>query len=207
MDANKLKEVLPSLSPELMQAIAESGKVVEIPANTEILREGQYVKVIPIVISGLLKVFSRHEDKELLLYYIKPKESCIMSFAASLKNEPSSVFAITEEDSEVLVLPVDKVSKWTKQFPDINQLFFQQYNMRYAELLSTINHLLFNKLDVRVLTFLRERSEVTNSNPLKISHRQIASELGTAREVISRIIKKLEAEGKVKQHSSSIKIL
>lgn len=207
MDANQLKEILPGLSAELTQEIAENGKVMEIPAGAEILREGQYVKVIPIVITGLIKVFSRHEDKELLLYYIKPKESCIMSFAASLKNEPSSVFAITEEDSTVLVLPVEKVSKWIKQFPDINQLFFQQYNQRYVELLTTINHLLFNKLDVRVLNFLRERAELTNTNTLKISHRQIASELGTAREVISRIIKKLETEGLVKQHSSSIEIV
>ncbi len=207
MDAKQLKEILPGLSAELTQEIAENGQVMEIPAGAEILREGQYVKVIPVVISGLIKVFSSHEDKELLLYYIKPKESCIMSFAASLKNEPSSVFAITEEDSTVLVLPVEKVSKWIKQFPDINHLFFQQYNMRYVELLTTINHLLFNKLDVRVLNFLRERAELTNTNTLKISHRQIASELGTAREVISRIIKKLETEGQVKQHSSSIEIV
>jgi len=207
MDVNQLKEILPGLSPALTQEIADNGKVMEIPAGAEILREGQYVKVIPVVISGLIKVFSSHEDKELLLYYIKPKESCIMSFAASLKNEPSSVFAITEEDSTVLVLPVAEVAKWTKQFPDINQLFFQQYNMRYVELLTTINHLLFNKLDVRVLNFLRERAELTNTNPLKISHRQIASELGTAREVISRIIKKLETEGLVIQHSSSIEIV
>jgi len=207
IDINQLNSLLPQLSNELTKEISESGTIMEIPAGTEILREGQYVKVIPIVISGLIKVFSRQEDKELLLYYIKPKESCVMSFAASLQNEPSSVFAITEEDAEVLVLPVDKVAKWIKQFPDINQLFFQQYNMRYAELLSTINHLLFNKLDVRVLTFLRERAELTNTSILKISHRQIASELGTAREVISRIIKKLDFEGKVKQHSSSIEIL
>ena len=207
IEIKQLNTLLPLLSKELTKEISENGTVMEIPAGTEILREGQYVKVIPIVISGLIKVFSRQEEKELLLYYIKPKESCVMSFAASLKNEPSSVFAITEEDSEVLVLPVEKVAKWIKQFPDINQLFFQQYNMRYAELLSTINHLLFDKLDVRVLTFLRERADLTNTNELKISHRQIASELGTAREVISRIIKKLEAEGKVKQNSSSIEVL
>ncbi|HIP32331.1 MAG TPA: Crp/Fnr family transcriptional regulator [Crocinitomicaceae bacterium] len=180
---------------------------MDVPSNTEILREGQYVKVIPIVITGLIKVFSRYEEKELLLYYIKPEESCIMSFAASLNNEPSKVFAVAEEDSTVLLLPVDKVAKWTKQFPDINNLFYQQYNLRYSELLTTINHLLFNKLDVRVLGFLQERSKLTGTKELKISHRQIASELGTAREVVSRILKKLEAENHLKQHSNYIEIL
>lgn len=202
-----IKKILAGLNPGLAKEIEAEASTMEVPANTEILREGQYVKVIPIVINGLIKVFSRYEDKELLLYYIQPEESCIMSFAASLNNEPSKVFAVTEEDSTILLLPVDKVSKWTKQFPDINNLFYQQYNLRYSELLNTINHLLFNKLDVRLLDFLRERAKVTNTTELKISHRQIASELGTAREVVSRIIKKLEAEKLVKQHSNYIEIL
>jgi len=204
---NDIKRILSKLSPALIQEIEEESSTMDVPSNTEILREGQYVKVIPIVITGLIKVFSRYEEKELLLYYIKPEESCIMSFAASLNNEPSKVFAVAEEDSTVLLLPVDKVAKWTKQFPDINNLFYQQYNLRYSELLTTINHLLFNKLDVRVLGFLQERSKLTGTKELKISHRQIASELGTAREVVSRILKKLEAENHLKQHSNYIEIL
>ena len=130
-----------------------------------------------------------------------------MSFAASLRNEPSKVFALTEEDTTALLLRVDKVSKWTKQFPDINKLFFQQYNLRYSELLNTIHHLLFDKMDKRLHDYLLEKVSLTNKNPLKISHRQIANDLGTVREVISRVIKKLENEGELKQHTSSIEIL
>ena len=130
-----------------------------------------------------------------------------MSFAASLKNEQSKVFAITEEDTEVILLPVDQVSLWIKQFPDINSLFFQQYNLRYSELLETINHILFNKMDKRLFDYLQTKVKLTNQNPIKISHSIIANELGTAREVISRIMKKLENEGKVKQLSNSIEIL
>jgi CRP/FNR family transcriptional regulator len=130
-----------------------------------------------------------------------------MSFAASLKNEPSKVYAITEENTTALLLPVDKVATWTKQYPDINVLFFQQYNLRYSELLDTIHHLLFDKMDKRLFDYLQEKACVTNHNPLKISHRQIANELGTAREVISRTMKKLEAEKLVIQHSNGIEIL
>lgn len=203
----KISEALIHLNPDLVSEIISSAITKEIPKGIEILREGQFVKVIPIVLDGLITVFTRHEEKELLLYYIRPKESCIMSFAASLKNEPSKVFAVTEEDSTVLLLPVDKVATWTKQFPDINTLFFQQYNIRYSELLDTIHHLLFNKMDKRLLDYLIEKVRLTNNNPLKISHRQIANELGTAREVISRTMKKLETEKLVKQHSNSIEIL
>jgi len=205
--SEKTPTALAHLDPELAQQIISHSTTLDIPQNTEILRDGQYVKVIPIVLEGLIKVFTRHEDKELLLYYIQPNESCIMSFAAGLKNQPSRVFAITEEETQALLLPIDKVTLWIKQFPDINTLFFQQYNIRYSELLDTINHVLFHKMDSRLFNYLQEKSRLTGKNPIKISHRQIANELGTAREVISRVMKKLEVEGKVKQHSNQIEIL
>ena len=198
---------LSHLNPDLKSKILMESEELDIPKDTEILRKGQYIKVIPIVIEGLIKVFTQHDDKDLLLYYIRPGESCIMSFSASLRNEPSRVFAITEENTRALLLPVDKVSTWTKQFPDINTLFFQQYNLRYSELLDTIHHVLFNKMDQRVYDYLKEKTELTGKNPLKISHRQIANELGTAREVVSRVMKKLEIEGKVEQHTNQIKLL
>ena len=206
-DRIKISKALAHLNRDLVSEITAAAITKEIPKESEILREGQFVKVIPIVLKGLIKVFTRHEDKELLLYYIRPNESCIMSFTASLKNEPSKVFAITEEDTAALLLPVDKVSAWTKQFPDINTLFFQQYNLRYSELLDTIHHVLFDKMDKRLFDYLQEKVSVTNNNPLKISHRQIANDLGTAREVISRTMKKLETEKLVIQHSNSIEIL
>lgn len=199
LEENILASIFPQFPAELLVEINKYSILKTLPENTEILREGQYIKVIPIVITGLIKVFTRSEDKELLIYYIKPKESCIMSFSASLKNQPSKIFAITEEDTTALLLPVDKVIEWTRQFPDINTAFFQQFNLRYIELLDTINHLLFDQLDKRLYDYLVKKAQLTNANPLKISHRQVASELGTAREVISRVMKKLENEGKVKQ--------
>jgi len=202
----EINKALSYLNPELLLEITKAAITKEIPVDTEILREGQFVKVIPIVLKGLIRVYTRHKDRDLLLYYIRPKESCIMSFAASLKNEPSKVFALTEEDTTALLLPVDKVSNWIKQYPNLNDLFYQQYNLRYSELLDTIHHVLFENMDTRLYNYLKEKVNLTNKNPLKISHKQIASELGTAREVISRVMKKLELEGKVKQHSNGIEI-
>ncbi|MFY9154052.1 MAG: Crp/Fnr family transcriptional regulator [Prolixibacteraceae bacterium] len=204
LDEKILANLFPLFPAELLAEINQNSILKTLPEGTEILREGQYIKVIPIVISGLIKVFTRSGDKELLLYYIKPKESCIMSFSASLKNQPSKIFAITEEDTTALLLPVEKVIDWTHQFPDINTAFFQQFNLRYSELLDTINHLLFDQLDKRLYDYLAKKTRLTNSNPLKISHRQVASELGTAREVISRVMKKLENEGKVKQNPNNL---
>jgi len=200
-------KALSHLGKKVIDEIMSVSTVQTIPENTEILRAGQYVKVVPLVMNGLIKVFNRFEDKELLLYYIKPDESCIMSFAASLHNEPSQVFAKTEEETTALLIPAEKVPQWITQFPDINTLFFQQYNLRYSELLDTIQHVLFKKMDVRLHEYLKEKAALTNKSTLKISHRQIASELGTAREVISRVMKKLESEGKVAQQGNAIKVI
>ncbi|MEO1021933.1 MAG: Crp/Fnr family transcriptional regulator [Bacteroidota bacterium] len=205
--AYSLSNDLPFLRPELIRHMEEHGTVTTIPKDTEILKTGQHVPVIPIVLEGLIKVCTSFEDRDLLLYYIQPRESCIMSFAASLNNEPSSVFAITEEDTTALLLPIEHVAQWIRQFPDINTLFFQQYNKRYAELLDTIHHVLFNKMDTRLYDYLIEKSRLTQKPVLTMSHRQIASELGTVREVITRVLKRLEQEGKVVQHAEGIEIL
>jgi CRP/FNR family transcriptional regulator len=201
-----LSSLLQHLQPDLRKEIETHGILKEIPRGTEILREGQFVKVIPLLLDGLIKVYSAHEEKELLLYYIKPQESCIMSFSAGMKNEPSKIYAVTEEDTTALLLPADKVRQWTRQFPDINQLFFQQYNLRYTDLLTTIHQLLFDRMDKRLFDFLVNKAELTGRNPIKISHRQIAAELGTAREVVSRLLKKLENDGKIRQEANMIDI-
>jgi len=202
-----LLQIFPQLNSELISKIAEAAAEKEIPKGTEILREGQYVSVVPIVLNGVIKVFKKYEERDLLLYYIKPNESCIMSFAAGLKNEPSNVYAQTEEDTTALLLPVEKIIGWIKHYPDLNSLFFQQYSLRYSELLETIQDVMFNKMDKRLYDYLREKIELLDTNPLKISHREIASDLGTAREVVSRVMKKLENEGKVEQQAKGIKIL
>ena len=203
----KVNQHLSFLGKDLLREITGSALVKEIPQDTEILREGQYIRAIPIVVEGLIKVYSRYEDKELLLYYIEPFQSCIMSFSSALSDQPSKIYANTEEDTLALLLPVEKVNKWIRQFPGINTLFFQQYNIRYNELLETIRYLLYYKLDKRIYDYLVEKSRVKGTKKLKMKHKQIAYEVGTAREVVSRILKKLEKEGKLRQEGGFIEIL
>ncbi len=196
-----------NLDPQISLKIKELSIYKEIPAGTEILQFGQYVNVIPIVEKGLVKVFTHHEDKELLLYYIQPVESCVMSFSAALKGQKSKVNAITEVDSNLLILPVDQLKILLAEFPKLNDKFYEHYNQRYSELIDTIHHLIFTHLDQRILDFLKERSTLTGQNPLKISHKEIANNLGSAREVVSRLMKKLESEGKLLQLKDGIEIL
>lgn len=201
------KRILSFLNPGLLEKILEESSLKEFPKGTEILREEQYVKVLPIVINGLIKVYSRFNEKELLLYYIESTQSCVMTFYSALKNTPSKVFAKTEEDSTVLLLPVHLLPAWLKEYPDFNELFYNQFNLRYSELLDTIGSLLLDKMDKRLFDHLKKKTELSLNNSIKMSHSQIANELGTAREVITRVLKKLETDGKVKQKSGEISII
>ncbi len=184
---------------ELVRSMEDNGTMMSLDSGQEIMREGQYIKAVPLVLKGAIKVVSHFEEKELLLYYIQTKESCIMSLTAILENSPSRIFAYTESLSEVLLIPAPLVKQYLNKYPAFQQLFFQQFSQRYNDLLNSIQQVLFQKIDQRVLNYLREKSELQNSLQLKISHKEIAADLGSAREVISRAIKKLEQEGKVKQ--------
>ncbi len=201
------KSILSFLKPQLLDLVFKESSVKEFKKGTEILREEQYVKVLPIVLEGLVKVYSRFNEKELLLYYIQPSQSCVMTFYASLKNTPSKVYASVEEDSKILLIPVQLLPQWLKDFPDFNQLFYDQFNLRYSELLDTIGHILTDRMDKRLYEHLKNKSELTRASSIRMSHNQIANELGTAREVITRVLKKLESEGKISQNSGEITIL
>lgn len=201
------KNILSFLKPDLVEKIFKESTVKEFPKGTEILRDHQYVKVLPIVLNGLVKVYSRFSEKELLLYYVEPAQSCIMTFYAALKNTPSKVFAVTEADSKVLLIPVELLPNWLKEYPDFNALFYHQFNLRYSELLDTIGHLLLDRMDKRLYEHLKMKLELTNADSIVMSHHQLANELGTAREVVTRVLKKLETDGKIQQKSGAIKII
>tara|TARA_R110002020_G_scaffold427958_2_gene637439 strand:- start:35521 stop:36147 length:627 start_codon:yes stop_codon:yes gene_type:complete len=201
------KNILSFLKPKLLDELIKKSTLKEFSKGTEILREKQYVKVLPIVINGLVKVYSRFDEKELLLYYIEPAQSCVMTFYAALKNTPSKVFATTEEESKILLIPIQYLPNWLQEYPGFNDLFYNQFNLRYSELLDTIRHLLLDKMDKRLYDHLKKKSDLTKINSVKMSHSQLANELGTAREVITRVLKKLETDEKVIQNAGEIKII
>ncbi|MBX2888032.1 MAG: Crp/Fnr family transcriptional regulator [Ferruginibacter sp.] len=180
-------------SPELMGKLYENSIVKTYQAGESILNENAYIRAIPLVIKGTLKVTQTEEDgRELLLYYIKPGESCIMSFLGGMHNETSKVKAEVEEDAEILFLPIEKVSLFIKEYPEWLDFIFRLYHKRFEELLNIINEIAFKKVDERLLALLKKKTEITQSNTLQITHEQLANELGTARVVVSRLLKQLE---------------
>jgi CRP/FNR family transcriptional regulator, anaerobic regulatory protein len=189
----------------LKDEVASFSELRKFKADSVILHEDSYIKSIPLVVSGSLKVVRTDANRhEILLYYITAGESCIMSFLGGIHDETSKIKAIVEEDAEILLIPVDKASEWVKKFPEWSDFIFKLYHKRFEELLSVVNAIAFQKLDVRLLHLLKQKAELIHSKEIKVTHQQLAEELGTAREVVSRVAKQMENEGLI--HLSRNKI-
>lgn len=202
-----LKIQLPHFSEEeLKNEIIEKGKIMNVTSGQVILNEGSYVKVIPILLSGLIKVVKYEGGKEMLLYYIQPLESCIVSFNCSIKNEKSNVKAITESDCKILAIPAFDVENWKNQYVSFNNYFLNMYQARFEGILDAFNSLAFQQLDERIFTYLKSKSKALASNELRMTHQELSDELGAARETTSRLLKKLEADGKLKLHRGWIEL-
>lgn len=185
-------------SPELVEKLYKYSILKTYQAGSIILNENANIRSIPIVTKGTMKVMRTEEDgREILLYYIKAGESCIMSFLGGLHNETSKVKAEVEEDAEILFLPIDKVSLFIKEYPQWLDYIFRLYHKRFEELLEIVNAISFKKVDERLLNLLKKKSELTLSKTIHITHEQLANELGTARVVVSRLLKQLEENGVV----------
>jgi len=185
-------------SPELIKKLYQHGIRKTYPAGSIILNENSHIGSIPIVIKGILRVIRTEEDgREILLYYIKAGESCIMSFLGGLHNETSKVKAEIEEDAEILFLSMDKVSLFIKDYPEWLDYIFRLYHKRFEELLEIVNAIAFKKVDERLLNLLHKKSELIKSKTIQITHEQLANELATARVVVSRLLKQLEETGAV----------
>ncbi len=195
-------------SPELVEKLYQYGVTKTYKEGDIILDENSSIRSIPIVMKGMMKVIRTEEDgREILLYYIKAGESCIMSFLGGMHNEKSIVKAEVEEDTEILFLPVDKVSLFIKEYPEWLDYIFRLYHKRFEELLDIINAIAFKKVDERLLNLLHKKSEILNSKTIIITHEQLANELGTARVVVSRLLKQLEDSGKLQLGRNKIMIL
>lgn len=177
----------------LNDAVYASGQIKVFPAETILLNLQSYIKSIPIVLSGSIKVIKTDEDgQEILLYYIKPGESCIMSFLAGLHNDKSKIKAIVEEDAEVLMIPIEKAGQWIREFPEWTDFIFNLYQKRFEELLEVVNAVAFQKMDTRLMNLLQQKSTLYNTKDILVTHQQLADELGTTREAVSRVLKQLE---------------
>lgn len=192
----------------LLNEIVQVGTFKEVPEGFQLMDIGSYVKGMPLLISGAIKVL--REDKngdELLLYYLEKGETCSMTMTCCMGQTKSEIRAITETDAKLIMIPIQKMEEWTAKYKSWRNFVFQSYHTRLNEMLHTMDSIAFDNMDERLLNYLKDKVRINKSNTLKNTHQEIAYELHSSRVVISRLLKKLENIGKIKLHRNYVEII
>ena len=203
-----LKKIFPSFSNELIQDIKANEIIKTFSAGEVIMRTGQYIKNTVLLVKGTIKVYREDSDGgEFFMYYLQPGQACALSMVCAIKNEKSQIMAKAVEDSEIIMLPLTMMDKWMMQHRSWYEFVVGSYRNRLEEVLEVIDSIAFRAMDERLEFYLKRQVQACGCKELKLSHQEIGSDLNTSREVISRLLKKMEQRGLVVLHRNQIEIL
>ena len=193
---------------ELIKEINASGIQKSISKNETIIDIGDYIKFMPLLLKGAIKILREDENgDELVLYYLEKGDTCAMTLSCCLGQTKSKIRAVTETDVELIMIPKEKMGEWFGKYKSWQSFILQSYHSRMDELLEALDTIAFLKMDERLFKYLKDKAMVTNDDTIITTHKEIADDLHTSRVVISRLLKKLENESKIILFRSSIKIL
>ncbi len=193
--------------PRLIDEINRFSRVKAIKRDTLLMSPGDDIHFVPIVQKGVLRIVRQNEDgKEIFLYYLYPGQTCAMAINCCQAHKKSMVKAIAEEDTEILQIPVNMVEEWFK-YPEWKTFINNTYGSRFAELIEVIDLIAFSNMDKQVLHYLQERAKASGSKALFITHQQIADELHTHREAVSRLLRTMEQKDILRLGRNTIELL
>lgn len=192
----------------LILEIKELGVSREFNENTTIIEVGDYIKSMPLLISGAIKILREDEKgEELVLYYLEKGDTCAMTLSCCMGQTKSQIRAVAETDVELIMLPKEKMAEWLGKYKTWQSYILQTYHNRMDELLEALDTIAFLKMDERLFKYLKDKAMVTHNDVLFVTHKQISEDLHTSRVVVSRLLKKLENEKKIQLFRNSIKVL
>ena len=191
----------------LLNEINQVGIFKEVPAGFKMMEIGDYIKAMPLLVSGVIKILRKDTDgDELLLYFLEKGDTCAMTLTCCVAQTKSKIRAIAETDSKLIMIPIKKMEEWSEKYKSWRHFVFESYNNRLNEMLETIDSIAFLKMDERLIKYLVEKVRISKNNTIHKTHQEIAYELHTSRVVISRLLKKLETLGKIELNRSYILI-
>ena len=192
----------------LIKEINEVGILKDVKEGDKLIEIGDYVRSMPLLISGAIKILREDEDgNELLLYFLERGDTCAMTLTCCLGQKKSEIRAIAELDTSLIMIPIQKMEEWTGKYKSWRNFVFQSYHERLTEMLETIDSIAFLNMDERLVKYLVNKQKVTRDSTINSTHQEIAYELHTSRVVVSRLLKKLESLGKIELYRNSIKIV
>ena len=202
-----VKELFPSFDKELLSEIDKNAEIKEVKAGEMVMRKGQYIKSTMLLLKGHIKIY-RGDDEggEFFMYHLLPGQACAISMICATQNEMSQISAVAIEDSTLLVVPLTMMEKWMEKYKSWYEFVINTYRSRFEELLIVIDQVAFRSMDERLEFYLKRQSKNSSLKTLNLSHLQIATDLNSTREVISRLLKKMEQRGMVKLHRNYIEL-
>ncbi len=202
------KKLFPQFEPELLEILDKNAIERSFHAGEEIVRTGQYIKSTVLVLSGRIKIYRQNDEgSEFLIYYLGPGEACAVSLICALQSQTSEITAKAVEDTEVLMLPVQLMDELMIKFKSWSHFVIQTYRNRFDEMLTVIDNIAFKNMDERLEFYLKRSKSDAGKLILNLTHQEIADDLNSSREVISRLLKKMEQLGKIKLNRNSIEII
>ena len=203
-----IKSLFTNFSNELHLEIDKNALVKEASAGTILMRTGQYIKNTVLVLSGRIKIYRQDENGgEFFMYYLQPGQACAISMICATKNEQSQIMAKVTEDAELVMVPLHLMDKWMMEHRSWYEFVVETYRSRFEEVLEVIDNIAFKAMDERLELYLNRQRESFASNEIKLSHQDIATDLNTSREVISRLLKKMEQRGLIALYRNNIEML
>ena len=202
------KKLFPQFEPELLEILDKNAIERSFHAGEEIVRTGQYIKSTVLVLSGRIKIYRQNDEgSEFLIYYLGPGEACAVSLICALQSQTSEITAKAVEDTDVLMLPVQLMDELMIKFKSWSHFVIQTYRNRLNEMLTVIDNIAFKNMDERLEFYLKRSKTDSGKLILNLTHQEIADDLNSSREVISRLLKKMEQLGKIKLNRNSIEII
>lgn len=194
--------------PQLMEEMSRVATLMEVPEGQDLIQPGQYIKSMPLLLSGSIKIM-RLDDKgdELLLYHLESGDTCAMTMTCCLGKTVSEIHAVSETPTKLLMIPIGKMEEWSSKYKSWRTFVFNSYHNRMMEMLESIDNIAFKKMDERLEKYLQDKIEILNSKHLYTTHKEVAHDLHSSRVVISRLLKKMEIDNKIKLHRNFIEVL
>ncbi len=202
------KLLFPDFEPELIEIIEKESVQKRFSAGEIIMRTGQYIKSTALVLEGQIKIYRENQDGgEFLMYYLGPGQACAVSMMCAIQAETSEITAIAEEDTEVLLIPVQLMDDLMNKYKSWYQFVIQTYRNRFDELITVVDNIAFHNMDERLEFYMKRHIKNSGKKIIETSHQQIADDLNSSREVISRLLKKMEQRNLVKLHRNMIELI
>jgi CRP/FNR family transcriptional regulator, anaerobic regulatory protein len=208
VEQNEIRQLFPFFDANLLTEIEENANIIEFAEGEELMKSGQNIRSTLIIKEGLVKVYREDEQgNEIFIYHLEPGQACALSIICAVQNRTSEIKAKAVKPTKVLAIPVALVEQWMKDYRSWYQYVLSTYRARFEELLNTVDAIAFKKMDERLVRYLKKHAQISHERIIPFTHSKIASELGTSREVVSRLLKKLAEKDYIKVHRQNIEIL